>query len=633
MKRTFFTIAAALLTLGASAQEAAIRPIPTTTDALPTGKTVAKSSPFRDISGDQQWFGLYNSDALAEKGTGYPQYPGSNKAAIDLNEEMLQAHIGSKVVGIRFGLCQSIGESRVFIVAADRYGNGDDIVSQRVATTEAGWNTVMLDHPVAITAQHDVEWLVGFDYEQYNYRENGEYASDCFPLSCVAEGVSDQPLLIYYNRPDMGLNPGWYEFYTGGSNLSVQLLIQGSYNQNDVSVDDLGSIPFEVGDEILVPVQFTNNCTEAVSSLDYVVTIDGTAGSEQHVDFDPTVAPSRRGSFSVTLPLSHEAGTHEVSVEVTKVNGNDNESEHKTGKGTINVYADKYPRNLVIEEFTTELCPNCPRVADLLHDYLETANLDRVFAVCHHSGYHNDWLTQDCDEGLLYLFNDDGTTYAPGLMFNRQPDFNALYASGNIDNVLFPNTYNDIESYANYQLSLLSNARLDMQVAVNADTTLATVTINGECNDGLDQGQNLLTLYLTEDNIAARDQYGATGTFTHQHVIRYYNSTWGDPIAWNNKRFTTSYSIAIDKSWKKDDLRLVAFLNKHNAEDKLDNRIENSIGMSLLNAITPVEGVKASANAVETARYNAAGQRILGQQKGLNIIRLSDGRTQKVVVR
>jgi hypothetical protein len=37
-------------------------------------------------------------------------------------------------------------------------------------------------------------------------------------------------------------------------------------------------------------------------------------------------------------------------------------------------------------------------------------------------------------------------------------------------------------------------------------------------------------------------------------------------------------------------------------------------------------------NATEVARYNAAGQQINGAQKGINIIKMSNGKTVKVIV-
>ena len=49
-------------------------------------------------------------------------------------------------------------------------------------------------------------------------------------------------------------------------------------------------------------------------------------------------------------------------------------------------------------------------------------------------------------------------------------------------------------------------------------------------------------------------------------------------------------------------------------------------------AVTALKATETSDNTYEVARYNAAGQRVSGEQKGLNIIKLSDGRTLKVMV-
>ena len=211
-----------------------------------------------------------------------------------------------------------------------------------------------------------MEWMVGYDYEQKNTKEDGEYTSECYPFSCVAEGASGHPLQLYCQRPGTTDGKAWYEFDMGDNNLSVQLLIEGNYYQYDVAVDDFGNLSFQQGSEVVLPIHYTNNSTEDVSSIDYVVTIDGVRGTEQHETIDPAVIPTRGGTLSIPLPLGGEAGSFQVSVEVTKVNGHDNESESKVGQGTVGVFSDKYPRNLVIEEFTTEQCPNCPRVAGLL---------------------------------------------------------------------------------------------------------------------------------------------------------------------------------------------------------------------------------------------------------------------------
>ena len=54
--------------------------------------------------------------------------------------------------------------------------------------------------------------------------------------------------------------------------------------------------------------------------------------------------------------------------------------------------------------------------------------------------------------------------------------------------------------------------------------------------------------------------------------------------------------------------------------------------MTFNKAVTALKATETSDNTYEVARYNAAGQRVFGEQKGLNIIKLSDGRTLKVMV-
>lgn len=137
---------------------------------------------------------------------------------------------------------------------------------------------------------------------------------------------------------------------------------------------------------------------------------------------------------------------------------------------------------------------------------------------------------------------------------------------------------------------------------------------------------------MTEDNIAAKSQAGGGSNFVHQHVIRQYNTSWGEPITWNGNSFSQTFEWEVDDTWKKEDIKLVALVNKYNRKDVLDNRIENSIGLSLSEA-TSIQTLDADENAVEVARYNAAGQRINGEQKGLNIVKLSNGTTLKVVVK
>lgn len=629
MKKFLLTIASVLLASMASAQVSVqhqnldvVVSNPSASQQSQAVKKVAK------IAENQRWLGYYNSDNWAGegKGMGVPSYPGDNQVGIYLTKDILKSYVGMKIVGMRFAICEEIGSTTAFFKKVENDAPGADLRTQELSTTALGWNEVMFTEPVEITG--DEEFSAGYTYTQIGDQYNGK----AFPFSAVKEGIDNQYLFIYCLDPKTG-DTGWKKFSMGGKNMSIQVLVEGEFPEYSATPEDFGMVTGSINTDAKITVPFVNNSAYAVTDLDYVVSVDGVAGSEEHATFSPSVGVGSKSSFKVSVPCGSVEAKKSIKVEITKVNGHDNESKDKVAEGYVGVSSTQFTRNMVIEEFTTEKCPNCPRVAGYLHEYLETADLSRVAAVCHHSAYYTDWLTQPCDEPLLYLYNDNGMTYAPGLMFNRQPDFDAQYAKGNMDNVLFANTYDDVEGYADYQLTLFSNAQLSMQVAVNDDSSVATVIVSGECNESLDPAQNKLTLYLTEDEIPARDQYGASGDFYHMHVIRYFNSAWGDPVVWENRHFTATYSIPIDEAWNKDKLTLVAFLNKHNAEDRLDNRIENSVGMTFNKAVTALKATETSDNTYEVARYNAAGQRVFGEQKGLNIIKLSDGRTLKVMVR
>ena len=112
-------MALALSALAAFAQDAMISPEAPTTIALPGGERVEQAGQPNKINSDQRWLGLYTTDALGQFGRGFPEYPGDNKVAISLTQEMLQPHLGSRVVGIRFGrIAEGVGGLALIILGS-----------------------------------------------------------------------------------------------------------------------------------------------------------------------------------------------------------------------------------------------------------------------------------------------------------------------------------------------------------------------------------------------------------------------------------------------------------------------------------------------------------------------------------
>ncbi len=628
MKKFLLSIAALAMSLTVSAQVDVQHQKAGVMEQCPyfAQQSVVVQKAAKKIAANQRWLGYYNSDALAEshKGMGLPDYPGENKVAICLSEEILKPYVGKNIVGMRFGLTEEIGNSSVSLFKQGGSAPGEVCRTADVQNGAVGWNEVKFDEPYTIQAGEVL--YAGYSYTQLSNKK--DYKS--FPFSAVEEGLENQSLWVYCK---IGNNAGWNEFGMGGANMSIQVLVEGDFAEYAVLPEDFGTLKGAKNKDLAVAVKFMNNSKEAVSSLGYVVSVDGVAGSEQSVDVSPTVGVGAYGTFKANVPCGNTEGLKEVKVEVTKVNGHKNGASSTVANGKISIADKMYERNVCIEEFTTEKCGNCPRVAGFLHTYLEEADPTRVFAVCHHAGYYTDWLTKACDNKLLYLFNDNGGSFAPAMMFNREPAFDSQYAAGQKDNVTIPRSAAEIKTITNYYLDeTMADAKLDMTLTYDEGESKVIIVVTGESNKGYDTENALLTVYLTEDNVKAKNQSGAS-KFYHQHVIRDYNSNWGDALTWNDNKFSATYEFDVDEAWKKDDLKVVAFLNKHNTKNRLDNRIENVTGKDLIEKPTAIESVGSADNAVEVARYNAAGQRINGKQKGLNIVKLSNGTTLKVVVK
>lgn len=636
MRKTLLSLAALALSLSMNAQT--VRPFSGQVEKsnVATQQRVITLSPKKaDLASNQRLVGYYTTDELAEYGLGLGNY-GKNencKAAIDLTPEMLQAYDGMKVVAIRFGLCYKMNKSRVFISPINNNGIGADVVSKDVASPVKGWNTITLDEPYTIS--QDQEISVGFDFIQNSTPKGNGYTEDCYPLSVVQAGRTDMPMLLFINIPRSqgGEGEGWYNFGKDYGNLSIQLIVEGDFADYSVTPEDFGKISAAVNKESRLTLSFNNLSKEAVNDLDYIMTIDGVAGEEQHVKLSEAVATGNTGSFSLTIPAQAEAGKKALKIEITKVNGNINESKDKVAEGELGISATQYPRNAVVEEFTTEKCPKCPAGAKVLKSALAKVDETRTFTACHHAGFYTDWLTKSWDNDIVELMFGNQGSFAPGIMFNRTSD-DLPKGDALLGNVLSLNAYsaNVIAAFINNELNGLADAALTVDVALSEDGNTANVTVNGECNEAYDTESSLLTLYLTEDNIKAKSQSGASGKFYHNHVIRYANSSWGEQVEWNNQKFTKTFSIPLTSTWAKDKMKVVAFLNKHNKKNYKDCKIANSNGRDL-EMSSGINGVVNGKQLTEVARYTIDGVKLTAPQKGLNIVKMSDGSTIKVMVK
>ena len=165
----------------------------------------------------------------------------------------------------------------------------------------------------------------------------------------------------------------------------------------------------------------------------------------------------------------------------------------------------------------------------------------------------------------------------------------------------------------------------------------------------------MLNLYITEDGLTGK-QYGKNGNgwyskYNHDNTLIAIatDNAYGDEIAWDGDNFEKTYEITIPKKTVSyttgKTLNAIAFVSlpfafeqdgKLYANADLDNVWVNQCFFMDINkgettGIKVINGT--DSNATVVARFAADGTQISAPVKGVNILKMSDGTTRKVMVK
>lgn len=281
-----------------------------------------------------------------------------------------------------------------------------------------------------------------------------------------------------------------------------------------------------------------------------------------------------------------------------------------------------YSRTVFMEEFTTEMCNNCPAAAEKVHNILQHPDYaGRLLVVCHHIGFLTDWLTLPEDTEYLWLYNSD-KKFAPGLMIDRVP---TLEQTSVVFGAYLP-TEEDIRAEIDKRLVIPSP--VNVKVSATVEDGRVTVDVEGE-KTSEKQNNTMITVYLVENNINADFQSGADDGYIHQHVTRAMNKAWGEPIEWKDDRFTYQYAFDLDDTWKINDMEVVAIVNRDLPSNVLKCEVLNSDAVSLGNS--GIANVTGNSRTV-AAYYDMQGRKLNDRPgSGLYITVYSDGSVKKVL--
>lgn len=511
--------------------------------------------------------------------------------AIYLPSTMLQPYDGLQITTMRAGLASrlNLDSLRVWVrTELDGPNLGEGVITNKsTPKIKSGWNEVALEAPVGITSQNGL--YLGFSYHQKTQTGAFSAVGSELPNAFFAQL---SPAEAWQDMSSLGI-------------LSVEATVEGAELPDyDLSLTSAAARPSSVSAQYHLDVSVSNVGQKAVSGFSistYTSADQAAQGYSLHLDCD--LATGSRQTFGFDVPEEYITDKDYVFVSITSIDeGEDAVAENNTVKAQF-----AYVRKVVIEEFTTERCSNCPRVAAQLHTVLEDPKYaDNVIAVCHHAGYYVDSFTQDCDNELVAA-NAYSVGYAPAMMFDRAPIFNgAFHVSPDREIIL---------SGIDARLATETHASLSFNATFNPETSHLNVEVTGERNAVFTNKSTHLTVYVTEDNVKAVYQSGADDplNFYHQHVIRAYNSTWGDEIVWDVNSFKMDYSFPIDPDWKYSDMKIVAFVSSYDDSNLNDCVIENAEVLSLTDVESGIGEILIDGNAPSVKYYHLDGTAINGR--------------------
>ncbi|MGP1553754.1 MAG: hemin-binding protein [Prevotella intermedia] len=495
----------------------------------------------------------------------------------------------------------------------------------------------------------------------YIVGSDGVYIGYALTITDASDGTTKFPVVTFDGQEANSLfvrtsttTEKWSDLAEEGfGKLALKILIEGKFSENSASpntMQDLVLVKNGTGKSKLV---LFNEGSAGINSIDYTITTDGVAGAEQHLDIDPPVK-TMGAQCTINLPVAADAkiGITEKTITITKVNGKANEAENKSATFKLTTVGKQVNRGVVVEENTGTGCGWCPRGWAGMKKMRDKFGENFVGIAIHQ---YNDTDPMYCQNYAKINFGG-----APTCKIDRNETIDPFYGSEE-----------DICVDFKEALARIATVGVSVTGKLNADNTAVTATATIEplvsgtyeiayalIGDGLTgtasvwKQMNSYYQYVAAnvDNDPYLSLFCKGGKYSSTKVTLVYddvmltssynlenaNEAKIDPLQ-EGKVVTNTYTLtlptktvlkeAIEKAGY-DKLAVIAMIIRN------DGKIENAAKFYLSNDPAGVEGISENKSELkEVARYTIDGRRISTPQRGLNIVKMSDGSTVKVLVK
>ena len=470
-----------------------------------------------------------------------------------------------------------------------------------------------------------------------------------------------------------------------GMSSSIQIGLDVSdCEANDASVATDPETTTLVNTDQQYPFYVTNNSAKPITQITYHFTIDGEQQPEKTLDLSSPIESMQAVSLPLTKKFEDE-GLHTIELTLSKVNGNENVNSATSATYSVIALEKSADRVSVVEEQTGTWCGWCPRghvALDLLNKQLG----DKVVTLAGH--YTNSQSQVD----PMNILGDNITSQAEALADYGWVAMNlsSMLGGGGFPGAMFDrliatdpyvgiNTKKGKNGTYEFSATALVKA-IQEQIPSEADFSMTASWADDKNTDiKVD-----LTTTFNYDRFGSfpygvafvLSENGMTGKGATWKQLNYYSKLAGvngasdfnnpDMAAWfkGGSYVSTTYDNVVVQAW--NPLGTAAIVDKSQTDiikgeaipfsatlkvnsDLIQNYDNLTLSALLVNlnscavvnaakvvlgkCAAGIEDVNSEANNNVVSRYNVNGMRINGAQKGLNIVKLANGKVVKMAVK
>ena len=558
-------------------------------------------------------------------------------AAVRIPADQLSLYGGCEITAVRAALASALNVESLTVWLRSSLDGAN--LAEATVTKETdpkmakGWNEVTLNAPYLVpSAASDL--YIGLTFHQKN--------------TAVALAITDAKASCPQDALwlKLGNEASWADRSAEGI-LSIEGVVTGDkLPQRNLTVTAMTLNPtFAVSKGVLTgTVTVRNNAAATITGFDIECVVDDDTHNIYGLHFDTSLAYRDSATFPFEIYAAgvteDEPTDHVLHLTVTNLNeGKDQYMADNVAEAPFKVVANYFQRNVLIEEFTTEGCVNCPRVAGQVHQLLDLDEFKgRAYAICHHSGYGEDWLTTSSDKIYLWLYGPQ-YVFAPALMFDRLTS--EMTSAMDPGSPIYMPPLEDAEAVeemsAILRARMMEPAYVDINISVVLTDGNAHVTVTGErAAETFTANTPRIVVGLIEDNIKARMQTGAEGDYYQQHVNRCYNATWGQNLQFDGDSYTYECDLTVSEDYVKENLNVTAYIWDYDPNDVAKCEVCNvaSLPYADFDDQTGIETIGVDADsALPTQYFDLQGRKISAPESGKVCIAVQGSKATKLTAK